>query len=158
VPADLSTPVTQLPCQACGRVQTCTRADLRAYAVIGTPKCCARTMAVPRTDLFAAGRSCERGVIASGTRAEVRRLSAEEGFDFCAGLADLSADGARVRLTAPVMTGERLVVGLVHVGGREVAHVPGQVRWSRPLGGGLFAAGLEFDRPLTRVEMANLVR
>jgi hypothetical protein len=56
------------------------------------------------------------------------------------------------------MTGEQLVVGLIQSDGEAVARVPAHVRWSRPLGGGLFAAGLEFERPLTRAEMADLIR
>jgi hypothetical protein len=56
------------------------------------------------------------------------------------------------------MTGERLVVGFVHSDAEAVARVPAHVRWSRPLGGGLFAAGLEFERPLTRAELTDLIR
>jgi hypothetical protein len=62
-------------------------------------------------------------------------------------LVDLSADGAWVRLSASVMTGERVVVGFGHADGEAAAHLPAYVRWSRPLGGGLFAAGLKFEQP-----------
>lgn len=70
----------------------------------------------------------------------------------------MSADGASVRLTAPVLPGDKLAIGLGRADGRVVTRLEAVVRWCRPLGGGLFAVGLEFDRPLTLTELAHLVR
>ena len=80
------------------------------------------------------------------------------GDDLGAALADVSADEAGVRLTDAVVVGEELAAALVLPGGRVAARATGRVRWCRPLGAGLFAAGLEFHRPLARAEMADLVR
>jgi PilZ domain len=158
VTADVPTvPVPELRCKVCGLRRACTSADLRMFRVVGAPKCCARQMALPVADPLAVGRSRERRAPRDGTRAVVRRGGAELGPDVGAGLADLSVDGACVRVRASVEPGDELVVGLVGADGRAVVRAKARVRWSRPLGDGLFAAGLEFNRPLSRTELASLV-
>jgi hypothetical protein len=92
-----------------------------------------------------------------GARADVRRAGDRYGAELGAGLVDVGADGASVRLTAQAGPGERVEVGLVTADGRRTVTRAAEVRWCRPLGGGLFAAGLAFDRPLGLAELVALV-
>jgi len=93
----------------------------------------------------------------AGARAEVRRVGAVVGDDLSAGLADLSADEAGVRLKTAVSVGEELAVTLVRSDGRPAARRVGTVQWYRPVAGGLYTAGLGFDRPLSLAEVAALI-
>ena len=102
-------PARRLRCWVCGREDGVTAADLRLYAVTGVPRCCG-------SDMQPAGRSApplpkhpdrlgRRWAARAGAKAEVRRLGPPLGPDLGAGLVDVSADGARVRLTAPATVG-----------------------------------------------------
>jgi hypothetical protein len=114
-------------------------------------------MALPSATQRAAGRTGDRRPARPGSRAEVRRAAAADGADLGAGLTDVSADGAGVRLTAPAAVGEPLDVGLVRPDGQPAARTRAAVLWCRPIGGGLYAAGLAFDRRLGLTELADLI-
>jgi hypothetical protein len=90
------------------------------------------------------------------TRGYLRDGSAV-GDDLAAGLTDVAADGAGVRLTTHVSIGEELAVAPVRPDGRVAARLTGTVRWWRPVGGGLYTAGLRFDRGLGSTELGGLV-
>ena len=115
-------------------------------------------MALPAAEPGVAGQTGERRPARKGATADVRRAGPDLGPDLGSGLADLSSGGACVRLTAPVLSGDALAVALSRADGRLVARLTAEVRWCRPLGGGLFAVGLEFERPLSPTELAHLVR
>jgi hypothetical protein len=135
----------------------CTPADLRVYAAIGAPRCCGQPMALPLTEPRPTGRTGDRRPARVNSRADVRRVGSAVGDDLGAGLTDVSADGAGVRLTDAVVVGEELAVALVLPGGRVAARATGRVQWCRPIGNGMFAAGLGFDRPLGLTELASLI-
>jgi hypothetical protein len=99
-----------------------------------------------------------RWVARAGARAEVRRASPGREPDLGVGLVDVSADGVCVRLTAPMETGEGVLIGLRPKGGRRLLRLRAEIRWCRPVGGGLYLAGLRLARPLTAAEVAHLVR
>lgn len=113
-------------------------------------------MTLPAPRPRPAGRDADRRPARPGARADVRRAGAVIGDDLGAGLVDVAADGAGVRLTAPVAVGEAVRVSLLRRDGRVAAQVPAVVQWCRPVGGGLFAAGLWFDRRLGLTELADL--
>lgn len=71
---------------------------------------------------------------------------------------NLGADGAGVRLSAPAVLGESLDIQITLADGTTTGMIQAEVRWCRPLGGGLFTAGIEFTRRLTLNELAGLVR
>jgi hypothetical protein len=114
-------------------------------------------MALPAAPRPPARRANGRRPARAGARAEVRRVGSVVGGDLGAGLADVSADGAGVRLTAAVSVGEELAVALVRPDGRPAARRAGTVQWCRPVAGGQYAAGLGFDRPLSLAEVAGLI-
>lgn len=147
---------TSLTCPTCARVIGCTPADRRVYAAIGAPRCCGRVLALPPVEPRPVGRPGSRRPPRAGVRADVRRPGLDE--DLAVGLVDVSADGGCVRVTAPFLPGDELEVALVRADGRVVARVPAEVRWCRPIGGGLFAAGLAFRRPLGLTELAEVVK
>jgi hypothetical protein len=103
------------------------------------------------------GRAADRRRARPGSRADVRRVGEVIGDDLGAGLADVSEDGAGVRLTAPVTVGETLQVCLLRRDGHLAAKLRGRVHWCRPIGGGLYAAGLGFDQPLGLSQLAGLI-
>jgi hypothetical protein len=92
-----------------------------------------------------------------GARAEVRRL-ADMSVDLGAGLANLSEEGACVRVTVPMATGEKVELRLRRAGARRRLKVEAEIRWCRPLGGGLYIAGVRLARHLTPAEVADLAR
>jgi hypothetical protein len=92
-----------------------------------------------------------------GCRADIRRGADRDGADLGAGLTDVGADGASVRLTAQAAPGELVEVVLVAADGRRAVTRAAEVRWCRPLGGGLFVAGRAFDRPFGLTDLADLV-
>ena len=105
-----------------------------------------------------AGRAGDpRRVVRRGARADVRRAGGRPGEDPGAGLIGVSAGGAGVRLSNSVALGEVLAVVPGRPDGRPVARFSGVVQWCRPLGGGMLAAGLAFDRRLGLAELAGLV-
>lgn len=151
-----SPPRSQARCTRCGRGIDCSPTDLRVYTAVGPPKCCGQPMslaAVQRSDGRPGGHRAPR----PGVRVEVRRLHVDPGDDLGRGLTTLGADGAGVRLSATVAAGDELAVVLIRSDGRPVAPVRAAVQWCRPLGGGLFTAGLGFDRRLGLAELADLV-
>jgi hypothetical protein len=99
-----------------------------------------------------------RWVARAGAKAEVRRVTTGREADLGAGLVDVSTDGACVRLTAPLEAGDVVTVGLRPKGGRRALRLRAEVRWCRPIGGGLYLAGLHLARPLTPSEVSHLVR
>jgi hypothetical protein len=99
-----------------------------------------------------------RWVARAGARAEVRRVGSARNPDLGAGLVDVSEDGACVRLTAPMESGEEVLVGLRPKGGRRGLRLRAEIRWCRPVGGGLYLAGLRLSRQLAEAEIAHLVR
>jgi hypothetical protein len=148
----------QVRCPTCGRVADCTPTDLRVYAAIGAPRCCGKPMALPTPGPRPSGREAARRPVRAGVRADVRRPGAEADADLGAALADVSADGASVRLTGPALIGDELDIAPVRADGRIAARVRAEVRWCRPIGGGLFAAGVGFRRRITLTELAEVVR
>jgi hypothetical protein len=99
-----------------------------------------------------------RWVARAGARAEVRRVGSAKNPDLGAGLLDVSEEGACVRLTAPLETGEAVLIGLRPKGGRRALRLHAEVRWCRPVGGGLYLSGLRLSRSLEPAEIAHLVR
>jgi hypothetical protein len=77
--------------------------------------------------------------------------------DIGAGLTTVGSDAAGVRLSAAVTVGAELKVVLVRTDGRPQPPIGAIVQWCRPLGGGLFAVGLQFDRRLGLAELADLI-
>jgi hypothetical protein len=102
-------------------------------------------------------RRSERRQARAGLRLIVRRVAAKIGENLGARLNDVSVDGAGVRLMAPVSVGERIELTVLRATDRETARVKATARWCKPIGGGLFAAGVAFERPLTETEYAHLV-
>jgi hypothetical protein len=148
----------QLRCPTCGRVADCTPADLRVYAAIGAPRCCGKPMALPTPDPRPAAREAARRPVRAGVRVDVRRVGPEASADLGAGVGDVSPDGCSVRITAPALVGAELDVTLIRADGRIAARVRAEVRWCRPIGGGLFAVGVGFRHALTLTEMSEVVR
>lgn len=85
-------------------------------------------------------------------------MGSDAAVDPAAVLVNLGADGAGVRLSAPAVLGESLEIQITLVDGTTTGVIRAEVRWCRPLGGGLFTAGIEFARKLTLNELAGLVR
>jgi hypothetical protein len=104
-----------------------------------------------------ASRPADRRPARRGAKADVRRVGSAVGDDLAAGLTEVAPDGAVVRLTVAVSVGEELAICLVRPDGRLTARLTATVRWCRPIGGGLYAAGLRFDRGLRSTELAGLV-
>jgi hypothetical protein len=78
--------------------------------------------------------------------------------DLGLGLIDVSADGACVRLTAPVERGEEVRVRLRRRGSKKAVEIIAETRWCRPEGGGVYVAGLRLRRRLTPAELTQLAR
>lgn len=156
-------PARRVRCWICGREDRVTAADLRLYAVTGFPRCCGADMRTvdgrPAAPLpNHPDRLGRRWLARSGTRAEVRRPGPPVGPDIGAGLVDVSAVGARVRLTAPADVGEEVRIRLRRKGTRKSIEVAAEVRWCQPEGGGVFLAGLRLRRSLTPAELTDLAR
>lgn len=151
-----SPPRPQVRCARCGRGIDSSPADLRVSAAVGPPRCCGQSMTLP-AGAQPAGRPAGHRPPRPGVRADVRRVAADPGDDLGRGLTGLGPDGAGVRLSAAVTAGDELAVVLVRADGRPVAPVGAVAQWCRPLGGGLFTAGLGFDRRLGLAELADLV-
>ena len=155
-------PARKVRCWVCGREAGATAAELRLYAVSGFPRCCGQDMqpagrAAPPLPRYP-DRLGRRWTARAGSKAEVRRLGPPLGPDLGAGLVDVSADGARVRLTAPAEVGQEVRVRLRRKGTRKSTDLMAEVRWCQPEGGGLYLAGLRLCRPLTPAELAELAR
>jgi len=56
-----------------------------------------------------------------------------------------------------VLPGDELQVTICRPNGSLVLSALGEVRWCRPMGGGLFMAGLRLTRHLTPSQLAELV-
>jgi hypothetical protein len=151
-----SPPRPHARCARCGRGIDCSPTDLRVYTAVGPPKCCGQPMTLPAAQR-PAGRTGDHRPPRPGVWVDVRRLDAERGDDLGRGLTTIGPDGAGVRLSAAVAAGDELAVVLVRPDGRPVAPVRAVAQWCRPLGGGLFTAGLGFDRRLGLAELAGLV-
>jgi hypothetical protein len=156
--AALAPPDPKLRCNKCHRVVDCTPVDLRVYAAIGPPQCCGAVMALPPTNPTPAIPTGQRRSVRAGTRIDVLRMGTDATTDPGAGLVNLGADGAGVRLSAPAVLGESLDIQITLADGTTTGMIQAEVRWCRPLGGGLFTAGIEFTRRLTLNELAGLVR
>ena len=156
-------PPRRIRCWLCGREKTAVPSELRRYAVTGFPRCCGADMrvvggkATPRVPTHP-DRLGRRWLARSGVRSEVRRPGSPPGPDLGAGLVDVSADGACVRVTAPVTVGEDLQVRFRRKGAKKWIEMPTGVRWCQPEGGGLFLVGLRLRRRLTPAELADLAR
>jgi hypothetical protein len=70
---------------------------------------------------------------------------------------NISAEGVGIRLTVSVLPSDELQVTIFRADGSSIVRALGVVRWCRPMGGGLFAAGLLFPRRLTLTELAEFV-
>lgn len=88
---------------------------------------------------------------------EVRRIGVETGDDLGAAITDVSDSGAGFRLAHAVLPGEELEITIIRVTTRKTIQMSAVARWCRPLGGGRFAAGVEFRQRLTASELAALV-
>jgi hypothetical protein len=153
--------VRRLHCWVCGRELSATAAELRRFAVTGFPRCCGQDMqagppAAPVPSF--PDRLGRRWLARAGVRTEVRRESPPDMADLGLGLIDVSADGARVRLTAPLELGEEVRVRLRRRGAKKALEVIAETRWCRPEGGGVYVAGLRLRRRLTPAELAHLAR
>lgn len=92
-----------------------------------------------------------------GVEAVIRPARSGPGTSLAVGLSAVGPGAAGVRLSAPAAVGDAFDVVLVRADGRPLPLVRGLVQWCRPLGGGMYAAGLEFDRQLGPAELADLV-
>jgi hypothetical protein len=70
---------------------------------------------------------------------------------------NISAEGVGIRLTVSVLPGDELQVTIYRTNGSSIVRALGVVRWCKPMGGGLFAAGLQFARRLALTELAEVV-
>ena len=146
-------------CETCGREAECSPVDLRVFSSIGTPKCCGVPMLLPVTKPPTERQSIREGHRRArpGIRVSMYRADVKGGPNLGAGLENLGAEGACVRLTAQVFVDDVLDIEFFLANEKSIK-VRSKVRWCRPIGGALFAAGVEFDRRLTLSELANLVR
>jgi hypothetical protein len=151
---------TSLRCDRCGWVRDCTPADLRVYAAIGPPACCGRPLTLPAlTPIPAAEPRAERRRSARpGAAVEVRRAGDRGAPDLAAGLVDLARDGLGARVEAPIPPGEPVEVVVRAPGAARAVPRAGEVRWCRPLGGGLYLVGIRLARPLATADVDALVR
>ena len=128
----------RLHCWVCGRELSATAAELRRFAVTGLPRCCGQDMqagppAAPVPSF--PDRLGRRWLARVGVRTEVRRESPPDMADLGLGLIDVSADGAPVRLTAPLELGEEVRVRFRRRGPRRPSR-----SLPRPAGAGRKAA------------------
>jgi hypothetical protein len=135
----------------------CLPSDVRLYAVTGLPQCCgfAMELVLPRPD--SNRRKGERRKARGDLLLVVQRDAAKVRENIGAGLNNISLQGAGLRLTAPVSIDEKLELTILRADEREAARVQAAVRWSKPIGGGLYAVGVAFDRKLTLIEFAHMV-
>jgi hypothetical protein len=148
-------------CWVCGREVSAAPSELRRFAVTGFPRCCGQDMqagppAAPVPSF--PDRLGRRWLARRGVRTEVRRESPPDMADLGLGLIDVSADGACVRLTAPVERGEEVRVRLRRRGSKKAVEIIAETRWCRPEGGGVYVAGLRLRRRLTPAELTQLAR
>lgn len=141
-------------CAQCGRAIHCSPTDFRVYSAIGPPPCCGK----PMTLALDADRPGRRRPARPGARIEARRGAPGVGPDLADALVDVCEDGIGVRLTAQVLSGEELELGLRRPRGGRAVVVRGTVRWCRPTSGGHYQAGIKFARPLTAAEVNDLAR
>lgn len=103
-------------------------------------------------------RRYNRRLARANARVNVRRVAAGVGTGMIAKLMDVSENGACVQLSAPADIGEVLDLTMIQPNGRNTYRVLASVKWCRPVGGGLFAVGVSFQRQLTLTELARLVK
>jgi hypothetical protein len=93
----------------------------------------------------------------AGVRLDLRRTCSNSEPNLATSLLNISAEGIGARLTVSVLPGDELQVTICRANGSSIVRLLGEVRWCRPMGGGLFAAGLLLSRRLTFAELAKLV-
>ena len=101
-------------------------------------------------------RKSTRRPVRGGVALDVRRVCSEYEPNLAQKLLNVSAEGIGIRLTVPVLPGDELQVNVCRADGSSLVKGLGEVRWCRPIGGGLFAAGLRLVRRLTLTELAEL--
>ena len=129
-------------------------ADLRVYAAIGPPACCGRLLALPsppvagvsparrrRADRLARGDRRGPTVGRPGRAGPTRRAGGRV--------------GRRARGAVPSVNATRGNGGSGPPRAR-LNNRPGEVRWCRPAGGGLYLAGIRRARPVARAEVYAL--
>jgi hypothetical protein len=87
----------------------------------------------------------------------VQRDSDKVADNIGVGLNDISLQGGGLRLIAAVSVGEKLELTILRADEGQAARVQAIVRWSKPIGGGLYAVGVAFNRKLTLREIAQIV-
>jgi hypothetical protein len=80
------------------------------------------------------------------------------GPDLAVELMDVSQEGARIRLKAPVAPGEQVEVALWPPGGSRSLRGPAVVRWCRPAADGSAQAGVRFRTRMTLNDLSKLAQ
>jgi hypothetical protein len=148
-----------LRCAGCGRTESRPAEELAGLARSGWPVCCGQSLSLVPELSDGPGqdrRTQQRRPARPGVRAEVRRGSLGMGADFGLGLMDVSGDGLRVRLRAPVRTGEVVEMTLWSADGATRIRARGRVVWCRPATGIGFVAGVRLRRRLTAGEQDQI--
>jgi hypothetical protein len=153
----MALPDPKLRCSKCNGVVDCTPVDLRVHTAIGRPRCYSAAMTLPPTNPAPASPTGQRRSVRAGTKVDVRRVGSDATIDPGAALVNLGADGAGVRLSAPAVLREPLDIQITLADGTTTGMIRAEVRWCRPLGGGLFTAEIEFSRRLTLNQLAGLI-
>jgi len=156
-----------LKCRTCGRTEPRPDGDLGRLARGTWPECCGKVMPPapepgteqpPPAEPLPERRTLPRRRARHGTRAELRRGLLGMGPDLAVELVDVSQEGARIRLKAPVCPGEQVEVALWPPGGLRSLRGPAVVRWCRPAADGTAQAGVRFRVRMTLNDLAKLAQ
>jgi hypothetical protein len=102
-------------------------------------------------------RQSVRRPVRGGVQLDVRRVCSDSEPNLATALLDVSAEGVGIRLTVSVVVGDELQVTICRTDGSSIVRSLGEVRWCRPIGGGLFAAGVRLVRRIALTELSELV-
>jgi PilZ domain len=153
-----------LKCRACGRTEPRPGDNLGRLARGSWPECCGKVMPPapepgmepPPAEPIPERRTLPRRTAKHGARAELRRGLLGMGPDLAVELVDVSQEGARIRLRAPVCPGEQVEVALWPPGGLRSLRGPAVVRWCRPAADGTAQAGVRFRTRMTLNDLSKL--
>jgi hypothetical protein len=157
-----------LKCRICGRTEARPADHLGRLAGGSWPECCGKVMAPAPSGVqvqekrpaepIPERRALPRRPAKHGTRAELRRGLMGMGPDLALALVDVSLEGARIRLKAPVCPGEQVEVALWPPGGLRSARGQAVVCWCRPAADGTAQAGVRFRQRLTANDLCKLAQ